>query len=125
MFCISTIMHWDTSDYMSTTRGVYKRIVSTNIEPPGPLKQMSRRLHSTKLTPFKDPFANSSHHSCFYCLNSLNDSSKLMTQEEIPELIAYMSSNNYKIDTSITQMLNENTKLSNPDKTLVCFATYQ
>ena len=42
-----------------------------------------------------------------------------MTQDEVPELIAYLMSNGYTINTTITEMLNSNKKLSNPDKTII------
>jgi len=124
MFCISTIMHLDTSEYSSTARGVYKRIVTINIEPKGPLKNLTRQIRTTTLTPFKDPY-NSTQHSCIYSVQSLLDQSKLMTQDEVPELMAYLLSNNYSINTTITDMINSNKKLSNPDKTIICFASYQ
>ena len=126
MFCISTIMHLDTTEYSSTARGVYKRIITTNMEPNGPLKSLTKRIHTTKLTPFKDPYnpTGSTQHSCIYSIQSLIDPHKLMTQDEVPELMAYLMSNNYTINTTITDMINSNKKLSNPDKTIICFASF-
>ena len=126
MFCISTTMHLDTTEYSSTARGVYKRIVTINIEPNGPLKMLTKKIHATKLTPFKDPYnsTGSSQHSCIYSLQSLVEPHKLMTQDEVPELLAYLMSNNYTINTTITEMINSNKKLSNPDKTTICYASF-
>ena len=39
-----------------------------------------------------------------------------MTQDEVPELIAYLMSNGYTITATITEMLNSNKKLSNQIK---------
>ena len=119
-------MHLDTTEYSSTARGVYKRIVTTNIEPNGPLKTMTKRIHTTKLTPFKDPYnpTGSPQHSCIYSIQSLIEPHKLMTQDEVPELLAYLMSNGYTINTTITDMINSHKKLSNPDKTIICFASF-
>ena len=125
MFCISTIMHLDTTEYSSTARGVYKRIVTTNIEPNGPLKTMTKKFYN-KIDPFKDPYnpTGSTQHSCIYSIQSLIEPHKLMTQDEVPELLAYLMSNGYTINTTITDMINSNKKLSNPDKTIICFASF-
>ena len=53
---------------------------------------------------------------------------KLMTEDETPELIILLSQLGLQVDTSITQMLNQNTRLSTKNRgqydqrKIICFA---
>ena len=108
MFCISTIMHLDTTEYSSTARGVYKRIVTTNIEPNGPQNNDEKNSYN-KINTIQRSYnpTGSPQHSCIYSIQSLIEPHKVMTQDEVPEL-AYLMSNGYTINTTITDMIASN-----------------
>jgi hypothetical protein len=52
--------------------------------------------------------------------------SDLMTTDEIPDLISYLVSNGYNVDTSITKMFNTSEIRfdTNNGNKLICFVTY-
>ena len=52
--------------------------------------------------------------------------SDLMVVDEIPDLISYLVSNGYSVDTSITKMFNTSEVRfnSNTGNKLICFVTY-
>ena len=107
MFCFSTMMYLDTSEYQTNSRGVYKKIIAVSPEPPvgHPLSQYTQRVHTTKLSTFNE---NQQQH-CFTALKSQVEHCKLMTEDETPELIILLTQLGLMIDTSVTQMLNANT----------------
>lgn len=126
MYCFSTMMYLDTSEYQTNSRGVYKKIITISPEPPvdHPLAQHTQRLHTTKLSSFND---NRQQH-CFTALKSQVEHCKLMTEDETPELIILLAQLGLTIDTSVTQMLNSNTRLSTKNRNqgdfrnIICFA---
>lgn len=126
MFCFSTMMYLDTSEYQTNSRGVYKKIITVSPEPPvgHPLSQYTQRVHTTKLSTFNE---NQQQH-CFTALKSQVEHCKLMTEDETPELIILLTQLGLMIDTSVTQMLNANTRLSTRNRNqtdfrnIICFA---
>ena len=126
MFCFSTIMHLDTTEYQTNSRGVYKRIVSVTPPPPTnhPLSQYTKQIHTTKLSTFNE----NQQTQCLTALKSQVEHNKLMTEDETPELIILLSQLGLQVDTSITQMLNQNTRLSTRNRgqydqrKIICFA---
>jgi hypothetical protein len=100
----------------------YSNIVTINIEPKGPLRHLVRRVRFEKLSEFKE--LNSP--PCGLALQSLRNKEKLMSTDEIPNLFSFLLSNGYKIDTSLTKMMNSSdirfhTDISNK---IICFASY-
>ena len=104
----------------------YKNILMVNVEPCGPIRRIVRRIKLPKLSPFQregpcNPIpqcglALQSLHGTEYGLNccKLNSGCNLMTPDEIPDLITFLMSNGYQIETQITNMLNQSDiKLSN------------
>ena len=126
MFCFSTIMHLDTTEYQTNSRGVYKRIVSVTPPPPPnhPLSQHTQQIHTTKLSTFNE----NQQTQCLIALKSQVEHNKLMTEDETPELIILLTQLGLQVDTSITQMLNQNTRLSTRNRgqydqrKIICFA---
>jgi len=125
MYCFTTMMYLDNSEYQSNTRGVYKKIITISPEPPSnhPLAPYTRRLHTTKLSTFND---NQRQH-CFSAILSQHEPGKLMTEDETPELIILLSELGLQIDTTVTQMLNTNTRLAPKNRNqqdrrnIICF----
>jgi len=129
----------------------YKNIMMINVEPQGPLRQLVRRTKLPRLSPFQregpcnpipqcglallslagtnfgyfpTPYINRNTRpiNCNLCIN-YNSGCDLMTPNEIPDLITFLQSNGYQIETQITNMLNQSEiKLSN--KLLAFTATY-
>jgi hypothetical protein len=111
----------------------YKNIIMVNAEPRGPIRRIVRRIKLPKLSPFQQD--NSCYKKCGLALQSLRginynnhlsgniNSCNLMTPDEIPDLITFLTGNNYQIETQITNMLNQSEiKLS--DKKIGFIVTY-
>ena len=106
--------------YLDKYKQCYKNIITINILPKGPLKHMMRRVLFYPLSTFKEIDRRK---LCGIGLKSIQDNCHLMTTDEIPELFSFLLANGYKIDTSITEMLN-NSDIINDSKKLICFITY-
>ena len=94
----------------------YKNILMVNAEPRGPIRRIVRRIKLSKLSPFQQD--NQCYNKCGLALHSLRgirvSNCNLMTPDEIPDLITFLTGNNYQIETQITNMLNQSEiKLSN------------
>lgn len=119
----------------------YYDIMTVNIEPQGPFRKLVRRIQLPALSLFqRDEICNPIQRCCLsiqslrgtvYGFNSAryigccknNSGCNLMTPNEIPDLISFLQSNGYQIETQITNMLNQSEiKLSN--KRLAFSATY-
>ena len=110
----------------------YKNIMMVNVEPCGPLRRIVRRIKLPRLSVFQregpcNPILkcglalqslygtqyNSNNYTNTGCCK-LNSGCNLMTPDEIPDLITFLISNGYQIETQITNMLNQSDiKLTN------------
>lgn len=117
--------------YLDRINQCYKNIVTINLMPQGPLAQFVRRIQFPPLSEFKQPGPCSHINTCGLALISLNNvcaknCSNLMVVDEVPDLMSFLLSNGYKIDTSITKMFNTSDirfQTENANK-LICFVTY-
>ncbi len=112
----------------------YKNILMVNIEPCGPLRRIVRRIKLPKLSPFSTSYEREGPCNqipkCGLALQNLsgkvfmfdgttscykvNSGCNLMTPNEMPDLITFLISNGYQIETQITNMLNQSElKLTN------------
>lgn len=105
----------------------YKNIMMVNLEPQGPLSRLVRRLRLPRLSPFQREGPCNPIQKCGLalqsirgfqldtgCCNKYNSGCDLMTPDEIPDLISFLQSNGYQIETQITNMLLQSEiKLSN------------
>ena len=116
--------------YLDTHHQCYKNIVVVNMKPAGPLGDLIHRVQFPRLSEFKQSGGPCTPmKSCGLAIRSFHgcgDCGELMTTDEIPTLISYLMSNNYKVDTSITKMFNTSdirfdTNIGNK---LICFVTY-
>ena len=120
--------------YLDTYNQCYKNIVVTNLPPRGPLGSLVRRVNFPPLSEFKQPGPCSPLKQCGYALMSLGGCNKgcgkngsdLMVVDEVPDLISYLMSNGYNVDTSITKMFNNSEVRfdTNNGNKLICFVTY-
>jgi hypothetical protein len=127
--------------YYNSYSQCYLNVLSINIEPQGPLKKFVRRINFPKLSSYKissscNPInncglvltnftINNSINCCNnnYNYNSKNYSNDLLTPNNIPELISFLLSNGYQIETQITNML-QNSQVKFSNNKLVLTATY-
>lgn len=113
----------------------YDNIITINILPRGPLAKIVRQINfsNNKLSDFST-YENTCR--CGYALLSLrgtgiygitncNSRKKhhFMTADEIPDLFSFLLSNEYKIDTSLTKMMNSSNIQINMNN-IIGFITY-
>ena len=111
MYTLSTRVYLDKCYNQS-----YRNIIIINIMPVGPLQKFVRPLQMSPLSPF-----NQYKRGCELVLKSFRTDG-LMSDEEIPDLFSFLVANNYKINTSVTKMMNASPiKLNN---TILCFIEY-
>ena len=103
----------------------YKNIIMLNVEPQGPLRRLVRRIKLPKLSPFQVEGPCNPIQKCGLALQGLNYScnNNLMTPNEIPDLISFLLSNGYQIETQLTNMLNQS-EIKLTDKRLAFTVTY-
>jgi len=120
--------------YLDTYNQCYKNIVVVNLKPQGPLGDLVRFVKFPPLSEFKQPGPCSPLKDCGYAIMSLGGcntgcgkfGSDLMVVDEVPNLISYLVSNGYSVDTSITKMFNTSDIRfdTNTGNKLICFVTY-
>lgn len=118
----------------------YKNIMMINVEPQGPLSSFVRRIDLPALSPFQREGLCNTIQKCGFALQSLsntkyglissrysgcckNSGYNLMTPDEIPDLISFLQSTGYQIETQITNMLNQS-EVKLTYKKIVFSATY-
>jgi len=120
--------------YLDTYNQCYKNIIVVNLKPQGPLGELVRFVKFPPLSEFKQPGPCSPLKDCGFAIMSLGNcntgcgkfGSDLMVVDEVPNLISFLVSNGYSIDTSITKMFNDSDirfDASTGNK-LICFVTY-
>ena len=121
--------------FLDTYNQCYKNIVTINLIPQGPLAQLVRRVQFPPLSQFKQPGPCSRINNCGLALTTLNtfnngchkNGSNLMIVDEVPNLMSFLLTNGYDINTSITKMLNNSDirfETENANK-LLCVVTYK
>ena len=119
--------------YYDNLTQCYKKVIKINPIPPpnSPLNAIVKRVGPIRLSPFQVDSAFSGcggggggcssnlAQSCNLLITSINNKHHLMCIDEIPSLFEFLLTNGFKIDTSITKMMQaSNVKLSND---LICF----
>jgi hypothetical protein len=130
----SKIVSLFSQPYLDTYNQCYKNIVVINLLPQGPLADLVRKVNFPPLSEFKQPGPCSPLKQCGLALTSLGScgagcnkyGSDLMVVDEIPDLISFLVSNGYSVDTSITKMFNQSDIRfdTNTGNKLICFITY-
>ena len=117
--------------FLDTYNQCYKNIVTINLIPQGPLAQLVRKVQFPPLSQFKQPGPCSRINNCGLALTALNNicnkgCSGFMVVDEVPNLMSFLLSNGYSINTSITKMLNTSDirfETENANK-IICLVTY-
>jgi hypothetical protein len=118
--------------YLDRVNQCYKNIITINLMPQGPLAQLVRRIQTPPLSEFKQPAPCSHINDCVLALISLNNNncqkngSNLMVVDELPNLISFLFTNGYTIDTSLTKMFNtSDIRFQTENRNdLICFIKY-
>jgi hypothetical protein len=106
----------------------YINIIRINIIPEGPLKFLVRKIKLYPVSSFdynSFNYNNNNNHAnqCAFALISFNGN-RYMSPNEIPDLFSFLSMNGYKIDTSITKMMNtSDVRIDNQN--ILCFFSYK
>jgi len=98
----------------------YQNIITLNVMPQGPLRNMVTHCQFPKLSPFQEPNATfDPMMNCVYVLlrfpvsqigsgyGAFKHASNLMGADDIPSVFSYLQSQGYKVDTSLTSMLQD------------------
>jgi hypothetical protein len=116
--------------YLDTYNQCYKNIVVVNLKPQGPLADLVRFIKFPPLSEFKQPGPCSPLNNCGYAIMSIDGYNSgcgdLMVVDEVPNLISYLVSNGYSVETSITEMFNNSDIRfdTNTGNKLICVITY-
>lgn len=123
---MSTTFTLYSQPYLDTCNQCYKNIVTVNMIPRGPFSKWIQSIQFKPLSEFKTPGPCTKLQKCGYAVLSLHSGQTLMTTDEVPELLSFLMSQGYTIDTSITKMLNTSDIVFDTDigKKLICFVTY-
>lgn len=120
--------------YLDRLNQCYKNIIVTNLKPQGPLSEFVSTIQFPPLSEFKYPGPCNPLKQCGLALLSFNNycnmgckkSDNLMVTDDVPDLISFLVSNGYTVDTSITKMFN-NSEIrfdTNVGNKLICLVTY-
>ena len=104
--------------YFDTRNQCYRNIITISAEPKGPLASIVRRINTASLG--RDNIAP----TCCYAITSLKTRGELLLFEELPNLFTFLLSNGYKIDTSLTKMLNTSDIRIRTGNNLIAFVLY-
>ena len=95
--------------YLDSYNQCYSNIVTVNRMPRGPLNKLVMRTQFLPLSEFKIPgtWGYRNDELCGLALRSLQRGcTSLMIVDEVPDLFSFLLSHGYKIDTSLTKMMN-------------------
>jgi len=109
--------------------GNYTNIVVINSIPEGPLRLFVRRIQLPRLSPFQTNHTNHNNNRSYnsrtktcalaIVLPSVAEN-RLVNVNDIPDLFQFLTTNGYKINSQITNMMNRSdVRLSN--ETILCF----
>jgi hypothetical protein len=127
----------------------YQNIITISTMPPGPLADMVTMINLPKLSPFQEAgqFSNPNMGRGFGCVYVLlryqknvcsvsgnvgKNTDAFMGADDIPSVLAYLKTNGYTVDTSLTKMMFQgpikiggvsDTRFSGERK-MICFASF-
>ena len=108
--------------YLDQHNKCYRKILTLNAKPIGPLAQYVKQINAPKLSPFKEPSPCCPSKSCLLAITNIDCggcSSDLMCVDDIPNLFSFLSSSGYTIDTGLTKLMQKSdVRLKND---LLCF----
>ena len=107
--------------YLDQRNQCYKKIITVNQKPEGPLANITKQIHAPKNSEFEQYSPCCPQNNCIYAITNI-DNNELMCISEVPNLFAFLSTNGYVVDTNMTKMMNDSkVQISND---LLCFISY-
>ena len=91
--------------YYDSFNSCYKRILTLDRMPSGPLSAITKRLVAPKLSEFKQSTPCCPAERCIFALQG---DDLLLTIEDSAFLITYLATNGYTINTSLTELALKN-----------------
>lgn len=101
-YSISTQMYYDSIEQC------YKRIFVIDRSPVGPLASIVKTLHTPKLSPFQESSPCCPINNCVQAIYNPHHPYRLLMVDEQVTLIQFLTTNHYKIDTSLTKLILKN-----------------
>jgi hypothetical protein len=101
----------------------YTKVLTLDRMPcdDSPLHTLTKKIQLPKLSPFKQTTCCEPIQTCGIVLLCPNDLTQYASIHDIPLVFSWLTQNNFTIDTSITNMLNQSdVNMKNP---IVCFIT--
>ena len=103
----------------------YKNILTINKIPLGPLSNYTKQINISpkRISAFR---TNSEQNKCVYALyiesiTNTTDENQLYTLDALPNFLDFCKTNGYTIETSLTQLLNSQTKQLD---SVICYISY-
>lgn len=110
--------------YYDTYNQCYKRILTIDRRPEAQcLQQIVKRLHMPKLSEFKQSTPCCPIEKCIYALVNPYNLQELLRLENQAILITYLTTNNFTINTSLTQLMLDNPIKQTSEKQLMYLIT--
>lgn len=104
--------------YLDKINHCYMRYITIHNMPTGLLSNYVIRINHNKLSIFDvEPQCNKNNYSCYYVISNPK-TKQPFTINEVPELISFLLSLNYSINTSITKLLTKNPRTNHSDQLL-------
>lgn len=100
----------------------YTNIIRINMIPEGPLRLLVKNITLPSLSSFDYYNRNYVNNKCAFVITSLCGN-RYMSPNDIPDLFSFLSNNGYKIDTSITKMINTG-EVRIDNQNILCFFSF-
>ena len=96
--------------YYDSFNSCYKRILTLDRMPSGPLSAITKRVATPKLSEFKQSTPCCPTERCVFALQNPEpqQGNELLTIEDSAFLITYLATNGYTINTSLTELALKN-----------------
>ena len=117
-----TIYTLSSKVYLDTHLKCYKKIITINKKPDGPLGNLVSRVRENKLSVFQQQSNCCEWKPCFLAINHPNGMSGFLTVDELPDLFSFLVENNYTIDSQTTQMINQSQNIRLDG--FICFISF-
>ena len=89
------------SPYYNNLLQNYENILVLNQQPPGPLKDHVKRINIDNLSAFE----TFDERNCVYALTDFEYPNKLLSVDNVSQLLTFFNKNNYSVDYQITKLI--------------------
>lgn len=93
----------------------YKKLITINTMPSGPLKNIIKKGKQEKISPFQQNTNCCISNLCLLLILNPNDTSEYLCEDKICDLFSFLLTNGYTIETELTKMMKDK------NQNLICF----